>query len=92
MANALIFEADAAAVAVLAADKAAGELRHDRSYDLVSSVMDSRPADAAAPAPAGESPCWRTSGASTTSTPTTSGPWATTATASWSATSTRASG
>lgn len=56
VANALLFEADAAAVAVLAADKAAGELRHDRSYDLISSVMDSRPADAAAPAPAGESP------------------------------------
>jgi len=56
VANALLFEADAAAVAALAADKAAGELRHDRSYDLLSSVMDSRPAAAPAPAPAAESP------------------------------------
>ncbi len=56
VANALIFEADAAAVAVLAADKAAGEMRHDRNYDLLSSVMDSRTPVAPAPEAAGESP------------------------------------
>ncbi|MBA4378767.1 MAG: hypothetical protein C0395_09000 [Gemmatimonas sp.] len=54
VANALLFEADAAAVAVLAADKSAGAMRHDRGYDLISSVMDSRVADA--PAPTGGSP------------------------------------
>ncbi len=45
VAGALLFDADAAAVAILAADRAEGLMHHDQDYDLLQGVLERRTGD-----------------------------------------------
>ncbi len=86
LANAMLLNADAEAVDALAAGKARGTLFHDRSYDLISGVMAPEQGEAA-DASSGRANAWSIEWINADDV------WglATPATASWSATSTRAS-